>query len=46
MRRLTLEERITRLEKLLTANKSVKNEAAFVDVLELDDDWYFHEWQW
>ena len=40
MRKLTLEERITRIEKLLTANKSVKNEAAFTDVLELDDDEY------
>lgn len=40
MRRLTLEERITRLERLLTANKPVKNEAAFTDVLELDDDEY------
>ena len=40
MRKLTLEERITRLEKLLTANKPVKNEAAFADVLELDDDEY------
>lgn len=40
MRKLTLEQRIARLEKLLTANKSVKNETAFADVLELDDDEY------
>ena len=36
----TLEQRIARLEKLFSANKSVKNEAAFADVLELDDDEY------
>ena len=40
MRKLTLEERINRLERLLTANKPAKNEAAFADVLELDDDEY------